>query len=149
MRREILWFSVPACAAVGIGLWLLRKKAGNRPEQNEHNRGAAVPPVTNQKTASYSFISGFRNATTVELSFPYDADRFSYTVCEEGFLAESGDSHVGITTMKTLPLCPASWPKSIPICHPFVSVLWKGFSIRTVITGACLSRSRMTLPVIC
>ena len=96
MRREILWFSVPACAAVGIGLWLLRKKAGNRPEQNEHNRGAAVPPVTNQKTASYSFISGFRNAATVELSFPYDADRFSYTVCEEGHLAESGDSHVGI-----------------------------------------------------
>ena len=101
MRIKPTWFLLSAAAAVSAGaaVWFLRKKAA--PAGNE----SAVPAGTAQKaacapkaakTGSYSFISGFKNAETVELRFTYDAECFSYSVVEEGFLVESGDSHVGI-----------------------------------------------------
>lgn len=47
------------------------------------------------KTGSYSFISGFKNAATVEVSLQYDAATHAYNVIEEEFLAYSSNSHVG------------------------------------------------------
>lgn len=96
MRRNRFWLVLPAAALAGAGLWLIRKKTAGQPAKEKTGNVSAPPAMTNVQTGSYSFISGFQDAATVELSFPYDADRFRYAVCEEEFLAESGDSHVGI-----------------------------------------------------
>lgn len=88
-------------AAVGgaIGLVLMRKKAPAAPAAKAQSSGRAAPAKkapANEKTGSYSFISGFRNAATMELTLRYDADRFSFDVVEEDFLVYSSDSHVAL-----------------------------------------------------
>ena len=98
MRTKYLWLALPVAASAGAALFLLRKKSGNagvKKASPSPEKAASAAPKT-VKDASYSFISGFQNAATVELKFPYDAERFAFSVAEDEFLTESGDSHVGI-----------------------------------------------------
>ena len=53
-------------------------------------------PVGRMETGSYEFISGFKDAKTVELKLRYDADRYDFSVIGEDFLAYSSDSHVAV-----------------------------------------------------
>ena len=89
---DIVWNNTRFFAA----LVLLRKKGG----QTSAPAAGAAPgrkaPPANLKTGSYSFISGFQNAATVEMSLDYDADKFSFAVVEEEFLSYSSDSHVAL-----------------------------------------------------
>jgi hypothetical protein len=105
MKTKLLWLSVPAAAAAGAGFYLLKKKkasSGASPTAKKAGGKAAAkaeaPAVdpASLKEGSYSFISGFQNAATVEVKFRYDGIRFLCTVMEDGFLAESGDSHVAV-----------------------------------------------------
>ena len=102
MRTKHLWLSVVTGAAVGAASYYLKKKLSSAPAAAPG--AAAVPspasaaPSAVTKEAVYSFISGFKDAATVEFRFDYDADRFHYAVAEDDFLTESGDSHVGILT---------------------------------------------------
>ena len=48
------------------------------------------------ETGSYEFISGFKDAKTVELTLRYDADCYEFAVIGEDFLAYSSDSHVAV-----------------------------------------------------
>ncbi len=103
MRTRLYRFLIPAAAAAGAAAYVLRKKAisaAGKDSAGSEDVPGKVPPSApkSEKTGSYSFISGFKNAKAVELSFPYDADRFCFSVVEDGFLVESGDSHVGILT---------------------------------------------------
>ena len=45
-------------------------------------------------TGTYSFISGNKDAVTVELSMDYNPERFSFEVVAEDFLSYSSDTHV-------------------------------------------------------
>lgn len=101
MRTKYLLASVAVGAVCGAASYFLKKKltstsAGANASVSAPASGkpAAVPQMLGQ--AAYSFISGFKDASTVELRFPYDADRFSFSVHEDDFLTESGDSHVGV-----------------------------------------------------
>ena len=104
MRTKHLWLSVATGAAVGAASYYLKKKlssaqavkAAPGPSAAPAKAPAASPAA--DKEAVYSFISGFKDASTVEFRFRYDADRFHYAVAEDDFLTESGDSHVGILT---------------------------------------------------
>ena len=102
MRTKYLWLSVVTGAAVGAASYYLKKKLSSASAAAPG--AAAVPspapaaPSAVTKEAVYSFISGFKDAATVEFRFDYDADRFHYAVAEDDFLTESGDSHVGILT---------------------------------------------------
>ena len=86
-------------AAGAAALVLTRRKGSGKPAVKaapaEKKAAPAKTPV-NLKTGSYSFISGFQNASTVELQLDYDAERFSFAVVEEGFLSYSSDSHVAL-----------------------------------------------------
>ncbi len=100
MRNKPYWLLLPAAAAAGAAVFFLRKNPVARNLKEKRVSGvdsakASCAPKT-VKTGSYSFISGFKDAATVELSFPYDAGLFHYSVAEDQFLVESGDSHVGI-----------------------------------------------------
>ena len=103
MKKSTLWLSVAAGAALGAASYLLGKKFSDAPEAKNSaapssSVGAKAPAAVpdSVKEACYSFISGFKDAKTVEFRFPYDAERFSFAVAEDEFLAESGDSHVGL-----------------------------------------------------
>ena len=45
---------------------------------------------------SYSFVSGYAEAATVNVGVKYDSERFSFSVVEEGFLFDTSDSHVAL-----------------------------------------------------
>ena len=65
---------------------------------------ASAPAAPEKKAApakalcegSYSFISGFKDAATVEMTLRYDPEKFSFSVVEEDFLSYSSDSHVAL-----------------------------------------------------
>ena len=85
-------------AAAGAALLLLKKKpeAKAAVKAAPAKKPAPAKAPANLKTGSYSFISGFQNASTVEMTLDYDADKFSFAVVEENFLSYSSDSHVAI-----------------------------------------------------
>ncbi len=104
MKSKLLLISVPVAAAAGLGFVLLRKRAsvsGTRAAASPapgKNAGKAAPvtDLASLKEGVYSFISGFRDAATVEVRCRYDSSRFRFAVLEDGFPAESGDSHVAV-----------------------------------------------------
>ena len=103
MRTKHLWLSVVTGAAVGAASYYLKKKLPSAQAAKAAPGSSAAPAQAPSapavmKEAVYSFISGFKDAATVEFRFDYDADRFHYAVAEDDFLTESGDSHVGILT---------------------------------------------------
>ncbi len=100
MKKRLFLMAVPAAAAAGTAFYFLKKKTAAAKSAGKKAPAAPAAAQTaapkEMKEAAYSFISGFKDAAAVELSFPYDAERFTYSVCEDDFLAESGDSHVGV-----------------------------------------------------
>ena len=87
-------------AAVGgvVGLVLMKKKAA-APAAKPQKAGKSAPAKkapANEKVGSYSFVSGYQDAATMELTLRYDADRFGFRVVEEDFLSYSSDSHVAL-----------------------------------------------------
>jgi hypothetical protein len=92
-----------ALAAAGvIAAALLTKKLANKGDGAAEKPAPAVKPAAKPyapkapAVGSYSFISGFQDAATVELSVPYDKETGSFAVLEDEFPAESGDSHVAV-----------------------------------------------------
>ena len=107
MRIKSLLFSVSVGAAAGVAFYFFNKtrRSENAPRASKKSgranaasgtKGSSPTAQNNLKAGSYSFISGFKDAVTVDLSFSYDAGRFSFKVVEDEFLVESGDSHVGV-----------------------------------------------------
>lgn len=85
-------------AAVGgaVGLVLMKKKKQPAAPKSAGKAAPAKKAPANEKTGSYSFVSGFQDAATMELTLRYDADRFDFRVVAEDFLSYSSDSHVAI-----------------------------------------------------
>ncbi len=83
--------------AAGVSV-LLRKTDGAEPAAKSEKPapGAIVRDPAKQKTGCYSFISGFQNAATIELTVPYDPETESFSVVEEDFFSSSDDSHVAL-----------------------------------------------------
>ncbi len=89
--------AMTAVGAIATGVAVLLSRTEDK--QDAAGKAADAPKVVDParlKTGSYSFISGFRDAATVEMTLSYDADAFSYTVAEEEFLAETSDSHAAL-----------------------------------------------------
>ena len=103
MNKKLLWLCVPAAAAAGAGIFLLKKKKapaeGKAPAKKVGKAAAKAAPAVDPaslKEGAYSFISGFQDAATVEVRFRYDGSRFACAVLQEEFPVESGDSHVAV-----------------------------------------------------
>ena len=88
-----------ALAAAGAAAALLLKKKDD-PESagKAADKKKAAPREVQMKTGEYSFVSGFKDARTVEAALDYDALRFSFDVIGEDFLCYSSDSHVAVIT---------------------------------------------------
>lgn len=88
---------VPVCAAAAgaAAVLAMSKKGGDKPA------GAAAPKkkefaMKDAQVGTYSFVSGFRDAMTVDVSMKYDAANKTFAVIEECFPADSSDSHVAV-----------------------------------------------------
>ena len=84
--------------AAGASVLLGRLEKGEKPAKPAVKAAKAAPakPAAALKTGSYSFISGYKDAATVEMTLGYDPEKFSFAVVEEDFLNYSSDSHVAI-----------------------------------------------------
>ncbi len=85
-----------ALAAAGAAAALLLKKKGGDGAAPKAPAKKAAPRETQMKTGEYSFVSGFKDARTVEVRLDYDALRFGFDVIGEDFLCYSSDSHVAV-----------------------------------------------------
>ena len=97
MKKWQIIAPLSLAAAGAVGLVLMKRKTA--PAAAPKSAGTAAPAKkapANEKTGSYSFVSGFQDAATMELTLRYDADRFGFAVVEEGFLSYSSDSHVAL-----------------------------------------------------
>jgi len=82
-------------AGAAAALLAKKKKGAEQPAQKKTSEKPKAP-AGKTETGSYEFISGFKDARTVELSLRYDPERYSFAVVGEDYLAYSSDSHVAI-----------------------------------------------------
>ena len=95
--KVIAPLALTAAGALATGLAVLLKKTDEAAPAGEKAAPAAKPiDPARLKTGSYSFISGYKDAATVEMTLGYDPEKFSFAVVEEDFLNYSSDSHVAI-----------------------------------------------------
>ena len=87
-----LALAATGAAAAGVAVLLKKEPATSAPAP----KTAAPAPAKELKTGSYSFISGYKDAVTVEMSLDYGPERFSFAVIEEDFLSTTSDSHVAV-----------------------------------------------------
>ena len=97
MKKWTILAPLGLAAGAAAALVLLKKKPAEKAAAPKTAPQKAAPKApANLKQGSYSFISGFQNAATVDMTLDYDSDAFSFAVVEEGFLSYSSDSHVAI-----------------------------------------------------
>ena len=92
--KAIAPLALTAAGALASGVAILMRKLPKDTAPAAESAPAAKP--ANLKTGSYSFISGFEDAETVELSMDFDPEKFSFAIVEDEFLNYSSDSHVAI-----------------------------------------------------
>ena len=85
-----------ALAAAGAAAALLLKKKDEPAPKASAGTKKSAPREVQMKTGEYSFVSGFKDARTVEVKLDYDALRFGFDVIGEDFLCFSSDSHVAV-----------------------------------------------------
>ena len=92
--KVIAPLALTAAGALASGVAILMQKL----PKDAPGTAESAPKITpaNLRTGSYSFISGFKDAATVELSLDYDPEKFSFAIVEDEFLNYSSDSHVAI-----------------------------------------------------
>ena len=98
MKKKVL---IPVIAAAGaVAVWFISKRSGISVEvtveKDDKKSPAKKAAVKNSAVGTYSFVSGFKDAATVDVKVAYDADRFDFNVVEEGFLCPTSDSHVAV-----------------------------------------------------
>lgn len=96
MNKWKLVLPLGLAAAVGAAALLLLKKPVEGEERKPAEKENAPSLIKNGKEGSYSFISGFKDPLTVDVTIAYDPEKFSYSVISEEFLNPSSDSHVAV-----------------------------------------------------
>ena len=87
--------TLAAAGAAALGVLTLLKREAEVLTPAAH-RSADDGAMGTRQSGSYSFISGYKDAATVELSLDYDAEKYSFAVVGEDFLSYTSDSHVAI-----------------------------------------------------
>lgn len=83
---------IAAAAAGAVAAVLSKKNSAQKAEAKTEKK----PAAKNTATGSYSFVSGFMDAATVEVKVKYDPERYSFSVVEDNFIASTSDSHVAL-----------------------------------------------------
>ena len=98
--KVIAPLGVLAAGAAAAAVLLKKKDGGSAPKAAAPAAKKAAETEKLMKTGEYSFVSGFKDARTVEVRLDYDALRFGFDVIGEDFLTYSSDSHVAVAAQK-------------------------------------------------
>ena len=97
--KVIAPLALTAAGALAAGIATLTRKTDGakdlKPAAKSEKAEAKAAPK-NLFSGSYSFISGFKDAVTVEAAIEFDADKYSFSVLDEDFPSYSSDSHVAV-----------------------------------------------------
>lgn len=106
MKKWLVAVPVAAAAAVGAALALKGKpgaekkpaavKSSEKPAAKAGGKKNAEFSFKNPTSGVYSFASGYKDAKEVTVTVTYDADKHAFGVVSEGYITDSGDSHVAI-----------------------------------------------------
>lgn len=110
MKKWLVIASIAAAAAAGAVLATKSKtvcvcvgadkkpaaKAAAKPSAKSGGGKNAGFSIKNPQTGVYSFASGYKDAKEIGVSLTYDADKHGFAVVSEGYITDSGDSHVAI-----------------------------------------------------
>lgn len=84
-----------AAAAAAVVLAMRKAPQSSAAAKAAPSASKPVPPAE-LKVGSYSFVSGYKVAATIDVKIKYDPARFGFAVIEDGFPAYSSDSHVAV-----------------------------------------------------
>ncbi len=88
--------ALTAAGAIAAGVATLMQKTQSKGSAAGGD-GTAAPAAGRQLAGgSYSFISGYQDPATVELTLKFDPELLSFAVMEEEFLSYSSASHVAV-----------------------------------------------------
>ena len=105
MKKWLIIAPIAAAAAAGAALALKGKSgADKKPAAKTASKPAAKAAggknaefsIRNPKSGVYSFASGYKDAKEITVTVTYDADKHAFGVVSEGYITDSGDSHVAI-----------------------------------------------------
>lgn len=96
--KVIAPLGVLAAGAAAAAVLLKKKDGGSAPKAAAPAAKKAAERETLMKTGEYSFVSGFKDARTIDVRLDYDALRFGFDVIGEDFLTYSSDSHVAVVS---------------------------------------------------
>ena len=96
MKKWQIIAPIGIAAAAAAAVLAMRKKPQAAADAKPAPAAKKPAPAAQLKTGSYSFVSGYKDAATVEVKVGYDSERFSFAVIEDSFPAYSSDSHVAV-----------------------------------------------------
>lgn len=110
MKKWLVIASIAAAAAAGAVLAPKSKtvcvcvgadkkpaaKAAAKPSAKSGGKKSAEFSIKNPQSGVYSFASGYKDSKEITVSVTYDADKHGFAVVSEGYITDSGDSHVAI-----------------------------------------------------
>lgn len=105
MKKWLIIAPIAAAAAASAALALKGKSgADKKPAAKTASKPAAKAAggknaefsIKNPKSGVYSFASGYKDAKEITVTVTYDADKHAFGVVSEGYITDSGDSHVAI-----------------------------------------------------
>lgn len=99
MKKWLIVVPVAAAAAAGAAFVLGRGKS-DKPAEKKQAKPAGKKDagfsIKNPKTGVYTFASGYKDAAEISVKVSYDADKHSFAVVSEDFVADTGDSHAAV-----------------------------------------------------
>lgn len=89
-------FVVPMVLAAGaaVAVMALGKKKPAAKGAAPAAKGAKKPEMKNPRTEVFSFVSGYQNPATIEVSMKFDADKVDLAIIEEGFMVPTSNPQV-------------------------------------------------------
>ena len=96
MKKWQIIAPIGIAAAAAAAVLAMRKKPQAAADAKPAPAAKKPAPAAQLKTGSYSFVSGYKDAATVEVKVGYDPECFSFAVIEDSFPAYSSDSHVAV-----------------------------------------------------
>ncbi len=109
MKKWLVIAPVAAAAAAAGAAFALKGKAGAakkpaaeksaaKPAAKSGGKKTAEFSIKNPKSGVYSFASGYKDAKEIGVTVTYDEGKHDFAIVSEGYIADSGDSHVAIVS---------------------------------------------------
>ena len=87
MKKWQIIAPIGIAAAAAAAVLAMRKKPQAAADAKPAPAAKKPAPAAQLKTGSYSFVSGYKDAATVEVKVGYDPEHFSFAVIEDSFPA--------------------------------------------------------------